>query len=314
MKIVFLDRQSIDANVRRPACADDWQEYPATSPEQVVERLQGAQVAITNKVPIGAGMLAALPDLRLVAVAATGVNPVDLAACRNQGVVVSNIRDYAVHSVPEHALMLMLVLRRNLLAYRHDVEAGAWQRASQFCLLTHPIGDLAGSTLGIIGNGSVGRAMAALAETLGMRVLVAEHKHVDAVRSGYTEFETVLREADIVSLHCPLNEHTRHLIGWAELALMKSTALLINTARGGVVDEAALLQTLQNGLIGGAGLDVLHSEPPAEGNPLLEANLPNLIVTPHIAWASRQAMQTLADQLIDNIDAFARGEIRNRVV
>lgn len=314
MKIVFLDRQSIDANVRRPACADDWQEYPATSPEQVVERLQGAQVAITNKVPIGAGMLAALPDLRLVAVAATGVNPVDLTACRNQGVVVSNIRDYAVHSVPEHALMLMLVLRRNLLAYRRDVEAGAWQRASQFCLLSHSMSDLAGSTLGIIGNGSVGRAMAALAEKMGMRVLVAEHKHVDAVRSGYTAFETVLREADIVSLHCPLNEHTRHLIAWAELALMKSTALLINTARGGVVDEAALLQALQNGLIGGAGLDVLHSEPPAEGNPLLEANLPNLIVTPHIAWASRQAMQTLADQLIDNIDAFARGEIRNRVV
>lgn len=314
MKIVFLDRQSIDANVRRPACADDWQEYPASTPEQVVERLQGAQVAITNKVPIGAGMLAALPELRLVAVAATGVNPVDLTACRNQGVVVSNIRDYAVHSVPEHALMLMLVLRRNLLAYRRDVEAGAWQRASQFCLLSHSISDLAGSTLGIIGNGSVGRAMAALAEKLGMRVLVAEHKHVDAVRSGYTAFETVLREADIVSLHCPLNEHTRHLIAWAELALMKSTALLINTARGGVVDEAALLQALQNGLIGGAGLDVLHSEPPAEGNPLLEANLPNLIVTPHIAWASRQAMQTLADQLIDNIDAFARGEIRNRVV
>ncbi len=314
MKIVFLDRDSLLAEVRRPACAAEWYEYSATLPDQVVERLQGAEVVITNKVPITAAMLAQLPQLRLVAVAATGVNPVDLAACRQQGVMVSNIRDYAVHSVPEHVLMLMLNLRRNFLAYRRDVLAGEWQRASQFCLLTHPIQDISGSVLGIVGRGSIGLSVARMAEALGMRVLVAEHKNSDVVRDGYTAFAEMLRQSDVVSLHCPLNDMTRGLIGAAELALMQSHALLINTARGGLVDEPALLQALQGGRLGGAGFDVLSSEPPTGGNILLEADLPNLIVTPHIAWASRQAMQTLADQLIDNIDAFARGELRNRVV
>lgn len=314
MKTVFLDRDSLLADVRRPTCAREWQEYSGTLPEQVVERLQGAAVVITNKVPISAAMLAQLPQLKLVAVAATGVNPVDLTACRQQGVVVSNIRDYAVHSVPEHVLMLMLNLRRNFLAYLHDVRAGEWQRASQFCLLTHPIHDISGSVLGIVGRGSIGLAVARMAEGLGMRVLFAEHKGSQVVREGYTAFEEVLRQSDVVSLHCPLNDKTRGLIGAAELALMQPHALLINTARGGLVDELALLQALQSGRLGGAGFDVLSSEPPAGGNPLLEADLPNLIVTPHIAWASRQAMQTLADQLIDNIDAFARGELRNRVV
>lgn len=314
MKIVFLDRASVLADVKRPVCATEWQAYPASQMEQVVERLRGAAVVITNKVSITAAMLAQLPHLKLVAVAATGVNPVDLEACRQHGVVVSNIRDYAVHSVPEHVLMLMLNLRRNFLAYRQDVQAGDWQRASQFCLLTHPINDISGATLGIVGRGSIGLSVARMAEALGMRVLFAEHKGNSVVRDGYTAFTQVLQQADVLSLHCPLNELTRGLIGAAELALMQPQALLINTARGGIVDEAALLQALQQGKLGGAGFDVLGSEPPVAGNPLLQSDLPNLIVTPHIAWASRQAMQTLADQLIDNIDAFARGEIRNRVV
>ncbi len=314
MKIVFLDRASVLADVKRPVCATEWQAYPASQAEQVVERLRGAAVVITNKAPITAAMLAQLPHLKLVAVAATGVNPVDLDACKLHGVVVSNIRDYAVHSVPEHVLMLMLNLRRNFLAYRQDVQAGEWQRASQFCLLTHPINDISGATLGIVGRGSIGLSVARMAEALGMRVLFAEHKGSSVVRDGYTAFTQVLQQADVLSLHCPLNEPTRGLIGAAELALMQPQALLINTARGGIVDEAALLQALQQGKLGGAGFDVLGSEPPAAGNPLLQSAPPNLIVTPHIAWASRQAMQTLADQLTDNIDAFARGEIRNRVV
>lgn len=314
MKIVFLDRASVLASVRRPVCATEWQEYPATLAGQVVECLQGAAVAITNKVPISADMLEQLPQLKLVAVAATGVNPVDLEACRQRGIVVSNIRDYAVHSVPEHVLMLMLNLRRNFLAYRRDVLAGEWQRASQFCLLTHPISDISGATLGIVGRGSVGLSVARMAEALGMRVLFAEHKDSAVVREGYTAFKQVLQQVDVLSLHCPLNERTRGLIGAAELSLMQPHALLINTARGGMVDEAALLYALQEGKLGGAGFDVLSNEPPSAGNPLLQADMPNLIVTPHIAWASGQAMQTLADQLIDNIDAYARGEIRNRVV
>lgn len=312
-KIVFLDCTSIIADIRRPAFSHQWEEYPATSAEQTVARLADATIAITNKVLLRRETLEQLPRLKMVAVAATGTDNVDIACCRERGIVVSNIRNYSVHTVPEHVFMLMLALRRNLLAFRDDLRNGAWQKSEQFCLFTHPLRDLFGSTLGIIGHGAIGKAVEQIALAFGMKVLLAEHKGVTEVRAGYTAFDTVLRDSDVISLHLPLNEQTRHLIGAAEFACMKPGALLINTARGGLVDEAALLDALRSGRIGGAGFDVLAKEPPTQGHPLLDLDLPNFILTPHIAWSGREAMQTLADQLIANIEAYAAGTAQNRV-
>lgn len=312
-KIVFLDRNSIIADIRRPAFPHEWVDYAKTRPEEVVARIRDASIVITNKVKLPGEVLAQAPAVKLIAVAATGTDNVDLAYCRAHGIVVSNIRGYAVHTVPEHAFMMMLALRRSLLGWRQDLRAGLWETADQFCLFTRPIHDLHGSTLGLIGYGSLGQGMHRLAEAFGMRVLIAEHKGAAQVRAGYTPFETVLREADVVSLHTPLTPETRHLIGAREFLMMKPGAILINTARGGLVDEAALVDALKSGAIAGAGFDVLSVEPPHAGNPLLELDLPNFILTPHVAWSSREAMQTLADQLVDNIEAFVAGEPRNVV-
>ena len=314
--IVYLERDSIIADVRRPAFAHDWIEYAKTKPEQVVERLHGCTIAIVNKAPLPAAAVDALPDLRMVAVAATGTNIVDLDACRRRGIVVSNIRGYAEHTVPEHVLALLLALARNLIAWRESLRAGRWQQSDQFCLFDHPIRDLHGATLGLIGSGSLGNGVARLAAAFGMRVLRAEHKGSATPRPGYTAFEQVLREADAITLHCPLTSQTQGLIGEGELRAMKSSALLINTARGGLVDEAALIRALREGWIGGAGFDVITAEPPPDAHPLVDPELlalPNFLLTPHVAWSSRPAMQALADQLIDNIEAFVAGSPRNRV-
>lgn len=313
-KIVFLDSATIIADIRRPAFVHQWEEYQATSADQIVARLKDATVAITNKVMLRRETLEQLPGLKMVAVAATGTDNVDIACCRERGIVVSNIRNYSVHTVPEHVFMLMLALRRNLLAFRADVRNGAWQKSPQFCLFTHPVRDLYGSTLGIIGHGAIGKAVEQIAVAFGMKVLIAEHKGAAEVRNGYTAFDIVLRDSDVITLHLPLNEQTRHLIGTTEFACMRSGALLINTARGGLVDEAALLEALRSGRIGGAGFDVLGKEPPTQGHPLLDLDLPNFILTPHIAWSGREAMQTLADQLIANIEAYAASTPQNRVV
>lgn len=315
-RIVHLEAESIVADLRRPAFAHLWTEYPRTQPDEVESRLQGCTIAITNKVPLPAEVIARLPDLRMIAVSATGTNNVDLEACRARGIVVSNIRGYAEHTVPEHVFALLLALSRNLIAYRQSVQVGRWQLSGQFCFFDHPIRDLHGATLGIVGSGSLGRGVARLAAAFGMRVLLAERKGAAEVRPGYTDFATVLREADALSLHCPLTPETRGLIGEAELRAMKPSALLINTARGGLVDEAALIRALTEGWIAGAGFDVLSAEPPPAEHPMLSPQLlarPNFLLTPHVAWASRPAMQALADQLIANIEAFAAGEPRNRV-
>ena len=316
LRIVQLEGESLIAEVRRPAFAHEWIDYPKTAAGQVVERLAGAAVAITNKVPIDAAAIAALPDLRMIAVSATGTNNVDLDACRARGIVVSNIRGYAEHTVPEHVMSLLLALSRNLVAWRETLLAGAWQRAEQFCLFDHPIRDLHGATLGLVGSGTLGNGVARLAEAFGMRVLRAERKGAALVRPGYAAFDTVLAEADAISLHCPLTQDTSHLIGEAELRRMKPSALLINTARGGIVDEAALIRALREGWIAGAGFDVISAEPPPADHPMVDPALlalPNFLLTPHVAWSSRPAMQILADQLIDNIEAFAAGTPRNRV-
>ena len=218
-----------------------------------------------------------------------------------------------IHTVPEHAFALILALRRNLLAYRRDVENGVWNESEQFCFLTHPIGDLHGSTLGIIGEGAIGQATAAIARAFGMRVLFADHAPPKMPDVVFTPHDEVLAESDVISLHCPLLPTTRNLIDLAAFRKMKRNALLINTARGGLVDEAALIRALDEGLIAGAGFDVLTTEPPRDGHPLLDIRRDNFILTPHVAWASDGAMQFLADQLSDNIDRWAAGEPQHLV-
>jgi glycerate dehydrogenase len=311
--VVFLEKDSIRAKVRRPSFPHVWIEYEKTAPEEIFDRLKDATIVIANKVKLPGELLARLPKLRLIAEAATGTDNIDLGWCREHKLPVTNIRGYAVDTVPEHVFMLLLALRRQLPAYRADVAAGEWQHSPMFCFFGQPIRDLRGSTLGIFGRGSLGQGVARLAEAFGMRILWGEHKGAPRVREGYVPFATMLAEADAISLHCPLNDQTRGMIGAAELAAMKPDAVLINTARGGLVDEAALLQALKEGRIAGAGFDVLSKEPPKEGNPLLDVELPNLIVTPHVAWSSDKAMHALADQLIDNMEAFVEGEERNRV-
>ncbi|MFL6210221.1 MAG: D-2-hydroxyacid dehydrogenase [Pyrinomonadaceae bacterium] len=307
-RIVFLERGTLVAEIRRPRFAHEWREYETTLPEQVVERLRGASIAVTNKLALGAAELAELPELKLIAVAATGTDNIDLAECRRRNIAVVNVRGYAVTTLPEHVLMLLLALRRNLLGFRADMRTGAWAHAPQFCLHTRSINDLHGTTLGVVGYGTLGQAVACLAAAIGMNVLVAERKGAATLRAGRTPLAEVLAASDVLTLHAPLNAETRHLIGAAELKQMKPSALLINCGRGGLVDEAALVAALQAGEIAGAGVDVLSREPPHDGNPLLDVELPNLIVTPHVAWASQQAMQALADQLIANIEAFVWGQ------
>lgn len=312
-RVVFLDRESLPVRVRRPRCALELIEYAQSRPKQLVERLRQATVAITNKVPLRAAVLAQLPDLRLVAVAATGYDCVDVDYCRAHGIAVSNVRNYAVHAVSEHVFALVLALRRNLLAYHALVRTGAWQRSQQFCAYGPPLRDLNGAVLVIVGRGAIGRATARLGQGFGMRVqfaCTAARRRDDGIERPLDE---LLPEADVVSLHCPLTADTRGVIGERELAAMKRDALLINTARGGLIDERALVRALQSGSIAGAGIDVLSLEPPRDGNVLLELDLPNLIVTPHVAWASDEAMAHLADQLTENIDAWAEGQPRNRV-
>jgi glycerate dehydrogenase len=306
-RVVFLDRASLKAKVRKPSCASEYVEYEKTAVAEIAPRLQGAGVAIINKVPMRAETLKQLPELKLIAVAATGYDVVDVAYCKEHGIAVANIRNYAVHTVPEHAFALILALRRNILAYRQDVENGVWNRSEQFCFFTHDIGDLHGATLGIIGEGAIGQATAAIGRAFGMRVLFADHPPPKMEGVMFTPHEQVLAESDVISLHCPLIPATRNLINLEAFHKMKRNVLLINTARGGLVDEAALIQALDQGLIAGAGFDVLTVEPPKNGNPLLDVRRPNFILTPHVAWASDGAMQFLANQLIDNIELWCNG-------
>jgi glycerate dehydrogenase len=309
-KIVFLDRETLGATLKKPNFAHDYIEYDGTAPQETVARLADATICITNKAPLRADTLAQLPKLKLIAVAATGTDVIDKPAAAAQGITVVNIRNYAFNTVPEHVIALMFALRRNLVAYVNDVRDGVWNTSRQFCFLTHDIYDIAGSTMGIVGYGAIGKSIGRRAEALGMKVLAA-----DAFpQEGLVPLDQLLRESDVITLHAPLTEETRGMIGAAQFKAMKNTAVLINTARGGLVDEQALADALRSGEIAGAGFDVLTKEPPVDGNVLLDPTIPNLLITPHVAWASRQAMQILADQLIDNIDAFIAGTPQNVVV
>ena len=312
-RIVFLDRSAIQTELRSPRFEHQWVNYSTTSPDEVVERLQQATIAITDRVAIGEAQLTHLPDLKFIAVAATGVDGIDLEACRQRGIAVSNVRGWSV-SVPEHIFALILALRRNLMAYHTAVRQGVWERSENYAVLPEPMPlSLSGSTIGIIGYGSLGRAVARIAPAFGMTVLVAEHKKARTTRPGRTSFNQVLETSDVLVILCPLNEETRGLIGATELKKMRPQALVINCARGGIVDEEALAGALKRGEIGGAGIDVLSREPPREGNPLLQLKQSNLIVTPHVAWVSDQSMKNLGEQLISNLEAFVTGTPQNLV-
>lgn len=308
--IVFLDRATIGVSVREPKFPHSYKEYQETGADQVVERLADAEIAIINKVPMRVASLEKLPKLKLIAVAATGTDCVDKAYCKAHGITVSNIRNYAVNTVPEHTLALIFALRRSLFPYVEDVRRGKWQTINQFCYFDHPIRDIAGSTLGLVGFGALGKSVASRAEALGMKVIATDVFDFP----GKVDLDTILAQSDVISLHCPLTDQTRNLIGAKELKKMKKDAILINTARGGLVDEKALVEALKSGEIGGAGFDVLTVEPPKNGNVLLDAKLPNLLITPHVAWASIEAMTGLANQLVDNIEAWVAGAPRNVVL
>ncbi len=309
-RAAFLDYSSLDLGDLDPSALhrsfDDLQLYPSTLPEQVVERLQGVSVAISNKVPLGADTLKACPDLKLVLVSATGTNTIDLAAAREYGVVVSNCQGYGTPSVAQHTLMLLLALATRLPDYQRAVAQGQWQRAPQFCLLDFPIVELSGKTLGLLGHGELGSAVARLAEAFGMRVLLGQLPGRPA-RADRLPLAQLLPQVDALTLHCPLNENTRLMIGAAELALLKPNAFVINTARGGLIDEQALADALRAGHLGGAASDVLSQEPPVDGNPLLAADVPRLIITPHNAWGSREARQRIIGQLAENAQQFFAG-------
>ena len=313
LHIVVLDRDTL---VNRPFDFDfphTLSSYGTTEAHETLERIRGADIVITNKVVISAQAFAENPQLKLVAVTATGVNNVDVEAAKQNGTAVCNIRAYGNESVAEHAFMMMITLMRNLPAYQRDVAAGLWENSPFFCHLGAPMRDLNGKTLAIFGRGNIGKTLATYAQAFKMNVVFAEHKNAQNVRDGYVSFDEAIRSADVVSLNCPLTPQTANMIGEAELQQMKPGTILINCGRGGLVDEAALVAALKYGQIGGAGFDVLTQEPPRDGNPLLKARLPNLIVTPHIAWASQEAANRLFDILLDNINRFVAGNPQNLV-
>lgn len=307
MKAVFLDRGSFpeSANIVVPEAISDIQYYHNTSSEQVLERIQGVDIVMTNKVVLDRATLTQAPSVKLVQVMATGTNNVDLKACAEQNITVQNVSGYSTVSVPEHTFALILELRRNLTRYREAVKEGRWADSEFFCFMDYPIRDLCDATICLIGRGALGQRVAQIAEAFGMRVIFAEHKHADTVREGYVAFEEAIAEADVISLHCPLTDQTRHLIDAASFANMKPSAIVINTGRGGLVDELALRDALQNGQIAGAGFDVATTEPmPADHVLQSLTQLPNFILTPHVAWASESAMDRLLAIACDNMRQF----------
>ena len=308
MKIVLLDRVTIPSHIAipQPNFPHEWVEYERTSPEQTVERMQGAQIAITNKVIFNREVMQKLPDLKLIALLATGMNNIDLVAAKELGITVKNVTGYSVVTVPEHVIGFIFNFKRSLTGWYNDQLRGKWSDSKQFCYFDYPITDVRGSTLGIIGKGCIGSEVGRLASALGMNVLYAEHRHATTCREGYTPFEEVLKQSDIVTLHCPLTENTQNLINKETLSLFKRGALLINTGRGPLVNELDLLEALQSGQLGGAALDVLVKEPPPKDHPLIIAaqTMPNLIITPHVAWASDSAITTMVNKVRSNIEEF----------
>lgn len=309
LNIVFLDRTGIPAthDIPRPSFPHTWTEYDRTSADETFERAKDADIVITSKVLFGRELMAKLPKLKLIAITATGTNNVDMVAAKELGIAVKNVTGYSSVTVPEHVLGMMFALKHSLVGYHRDqITSDRWATCGQFCYTDYPITDIRGSTLGVFGKGNLGTEVGRLAGLLGMNVLYAEHKGATTIREGYTSFDEVLKQADIVTLHCPLTETTQNLINADTLAMMKPSAYLINTGRGPLIDEAALLKALESGTIAGAALDVLVKEPPEKDNPLIQAakRLPNLLITPHVAWASDSAVTILVNKVAQNIEEF----------
>jgi glycerate dehydrogenase len=315
-KGVFLDLETLDCgdvdHSSLAACLPHWDWHAFSAAADIPGRVGDAQVVVSNKCQLNRDVLSGASELQLVAVAATGTNVVDLAAARDLNVTVCNIRDYCSEAVAQHVITLMLNLLTGQPWYRDQVRQGEWHNSRQFCLLGPPIREARGLNFGVIGHGNLGRATADKAQALGMHPLIAEHRG-RAPRPGRLPFEEVLERADVLSIHCPLTEQTRDLIGRDELRRMKSNAILINAARGGIVNERELADALRVGDIGGAGVDTLGEEPPPVGHPLLANDIPNLLITPHNAWASRAARQAALDQLAAVINGFAAGRPLNVV-
>ncbi|MEE4107505.1 2-hydroxyacid dehydrogenase [Pseudomonas viridiflava] len=309
-RAVFLDHTSLDlGDLDLGTLRESFGElvlHASTTAEQVAERLKGAQVAISNKVVIDAGTFSACPDLKLVLVTATGTNNIDLVSAREHGVTVCNCQGYGTPSVAQHTLLLLLALATRLPDYQQAVHQGLWQKSKQFCLLDFPIVELEGKTLGLLGHGELGGAVARLAEAFGMRVLLGQIPGRPA-RADRLPLTELLPQVDALTLHCPLNDNTRDMIGAYELSLMKPHAFIVNTARGGLINEQALANALRNGHLGGAASDVLSVEPPVAGNPLLAGDIPRLIITPHSAWGAREARQRIVSQITENAQAFFAG-------
>ena len=310
MKIVFLDSTALPKHlpIPRPDFPHEWVEYETTVAEQTFERAKDADIIITSKVVFKRELLQRLPQLKLIALTATGTNNIDLAAAKELGIVVKNVAGYSSVTVPEHVLGLIFSLKHSLHLWYRDQLEGKWADSKQFCYFDYPMQDIRGATLGVVGKGNLGSEVGRLAEALGMRVLYAEHKNAAVCREGYTPFFDVLARSDIVTLHCPLTSETENLINRETLSHFKPSAFLINTGRGHLVDEQALLNALQTGKLAGAALDVLAKEPPEKDNPLMVAakTLPNLIVTPHVAWASDSAVTTLVNKVRENLEEFFR--------
>ncbi|RDV24823.1 D-2-hydroxyacid dehydrogenase [Alteromonas aestuariivivens] len=306
MKAVLLDADTLKPDdLDLTALTDlpiDLTVYPVTRPGETLARISDAKIVLTNKVVLNSELLSQASECRYIGVLATGTNNVDMNYCRENQIAVRNVEGYGTDSVAQHALMLMLNLATRFVNYHTDVQAGAWAQSPFFCLLEHPVIELAGKHLVIVGHGTLGARFAELARALGMQVTVSARP--GAIGDTRPSLDSLLPEADVVSLHCPLTEHTRHLINAPRLAMMKPSALLINTARGGLVDEMALRRALENGSIGGAGLDVLSEEPPAADHPLLVKPLPNLIITPHCAWAARESRQRMVSIAARHIRDF----------
>ena len=317
MNAVFLDLDTVDRGDLdlSPITSLDlnWRLHAETAADQVTARCGDAEIVVSNKVWLGDEEFQACPQLQHIVIAATGTNNIDLDAAAKRTISVSNVRDYATTSVVQHVFALMLALTTRLLLVRTAIQQRRWQQHTQFSLLDFPIEELSGKSLGIIGYGALGQAVATVARTFGMQVLIAKRDHDDQ-RSGRVSLNELLQRSDVISLHCPLTLETKGLIGQHELALMKPSALLINTARGGIVDEHALASAIKQQQIAGAGIDVLSEEPPRNGNPLLELDHPQLIVTPHIAWASHQSRQRLMIKVAENIQAVITGQAVNLVV
>lgn len=315
LKAAFLDYASLDQNdldfSPLNATFAELQLYDATSSDQVLTRLTNVEVAIVNKVVLSAETIQQLPKLKLILISATGTNNVDLKAAQAQGIVVCNCQGYGTASVAQHALALMLALATNVVKYNQAVQQGRWQQAEQFCFLDFPIVELAGKTLGVLGYGELGQEVARLAQAFGMKILVGNLPNRQ--HEGRLSLEELLPQVDVLTLHCPLNDSTKDLISEKELALMKPSAFLVNTARGGIVNETALALALQQGKLAGAATDVLTVEPPQQGNILLDSTIPNLIITPHSAWGSVQARQRIVQQLTENAAGFASGNILRQV-